>query len=243
MSRTLWLILPTYNEVENIEAIAAAVVGQLAVIAPDAFRVLIVDDSSPDGTGQLADRLAAENPAIEVLHRAQRQGLGVAYIEGFKRALDGGADLVVHMDADFSHDPADIPRLVAAVGAGADLALGSRYTRGGGVSDWALSRRIISRAGNFYARSVLGIPTRDLTGGFKCFRRAVLDAIELDTVRAHGYAFQVELTLRAIRRGFKVVEVPITFRDRMHGHSKMSTRIAIEAAWLLPQLRSKSSTR
>jgi dolichol-phosphate mannosyltransferase len=243
MSRTLWLILPTYNEVENIEAITAAVVSQLAVIAPDAFRVLIVDDSSPDGTGEVADRLAAENPAIEVLHRAQRQGLGVAYIAGFKRALDGGADLVLHMDADFSHDPADIPRLVAAVGAGADLALGSRYTRGGGVSDWALSRRIISRAGNLYARTVLGIPTRDLTGGFKCFRRSVLDSIELDTVRAHGYAFQVELTLRAIRRGFKVVEVPIIFRDRMHGHSKMSTRIAVEAAWLLPQLRSKRSTQ
>jgi dolichol-phosphate mannosyltransferase len=240
--RTLWLILPTFNEAENIEAIVAAVSGELATVAPDAFRVLIVDDSSPDGTGELADGIAAANPSVEVLHRAQRQGLGVAYIAGFKRALDGGADLVLHMDADFSHDPHDIPRLVAAIDAGADLALGSRYTPGGGTADWPLSRRTISRSANLYARGVLGLPTRDLTGGFKCFRRAVLDSIDLDRVRARGYAFQVELTLRAIRRGFKVVEVPIIFRDRLRGNSKMSARIALEEAWLLPQLRSKRST-
>ena len=242
MSRTVWLVLPTFNEAENIEAILTAATAELELAAPDAFHVLVVDDSSPDGTGELADGIAAGNAAIEVLHRPQREGLGVAYVAGFKLALAAGADLVLHMDADFSHDPKDIPRLIAAIDDGADLALGSRYTRGGGVSNWALSRRIISRAGNFYARSVLGLPTRDLTGGFKCFRRAVLESIELDTVRAHGYAFQVELTLRAIRHGFKVVEVPITFRDRQLGRSKMSTRIAIEAAWLLPQLRSKRST-
>jgi dolichol-phosphate mannosyltransferase len=239
MSRTVWLILPTFNEAENLETVIAAVSRELQGIAPDAFRVLIVDDSSPDGTGEIADRLAGENDFVEVLHRPVRQGLGAAYLGGFRFALDRGADLVVEMDADLSHNPADIARLIAAIDDGADLVLGSRYTPGGAVTHWSRSRRVISRSGCLYARLILGLPIRDLTGGFKCFRRTVLEAIDLDSVRSRGYVFQVELTLRAVRKGFTVVEVPITFQDREHGHSKMSARIAVEAAWLLPQLRLK----
>jgi dolichol-phosphate mannosyltransferase len=206
--------------------------------------VLIVDDDSPDGTGKIADRLAAANPgAVEVLHRSRREGLGPAYLAGFARALAAGADLIFEMDADLSHDPADIRRLAAAIDAGADVALGSRYVPGGAVAQWGPLRRFVSRAGCRYARAVLGLPIRDLTGGFKCFRREVLEAIELDSVRSHGYVFQVELTLRAVRRGFRVVEIPITFHDRLHGHSKMSARIAVEAAWLLPQLRLRRGVR
>jgi dolichol-phosphate mannosyltransferase len=237
MSKTVWLILPTYNEAENIENAVAATVAALETAAPGGYRVLIVDDSSPDGTGELADRLASQNASIEVLHRAQREGLGPAYLAGFARALEAGADLVLEMDADLSHDPADIGRLIAAIDAGADLALGSRYVAGGAVAQWGALRRFVSRGGCLYARLVLGLPIRDPTGGFKCFRREVLEAIDLASVRSHGYVFQVELTLRAVRCGFRVVEVPIVFRDRRHGHSKMSARIAIEAAWLLPQLR------
>lgn len=237
MSKTVWLILPTYNEAENIESATAAAVAALETAAPGAYRVLIVDDSSPDGTGELADRLASQNASIEVLHRAHREGLGPAYLAGFARALEAGADLVLEMDADLSHDPADIGRLIAAVDAGADLALGSRYVAGGAVAQWGALRRFVSRGGCLYARLVLGLPIRDPTGGFKCFRREVLEAIDLGSVRSHGYVFQVELTLRAVRRGFRVVEVPIVFHDRRHGHSKMSARIALEAAWLLPQLR------
>jgi dolichol-phosphate mannosyltransferase len=239
MPRTVWLILPTYNEAGNIESATAAAARELARIAPDAHRLLVVDDSSPDGTGEIADRLAGENAAIEVLHRSERAGLGPAYLAGFARALEAGADVIVQMDADLSHDPADIGRLVAAVDAGADVAIGSRYVAGGSVAHWGLVRRLISRAGCLYARIVLGLPIRDLTGGFKCWRRSVLEAIDLQTVRSHGYVFQVELTLRAVRCGFRVVEVPITFHDRQHGHSKMSARIAVEAAWLLPQLRAR----
>jgi dolichol-phosphate mannosyltransferase len=237
MPGTAWLIMPTYDEALNIEAIVAAARAALAGATPDGYRILIVDDSSPDGTGELADRLAAEHEEVEVLHRVAREGLGPAYIAGFHHALERGAGLVLEMDADFSHDPADLPRLLGAVARGADLALGSRYVDGGGVTDWGLVRRVISRGGCFYARTVLGLPIRDLTGGFKCFRREVLEAIDLDTVRAQGYAFQVELTYRTIRRGFRVEEVPITFRDRLHGRSKMSARIAAEALWVLPQLR------
>jgi dolichol-phosphate mannosyltransferase len=239
MPRTIWLVLPTYNEAENIAAIVAGATRELARFAPDALRVLIVDDASPDGTGAIADRLAAEDPAVEVLHRIHRDGLGGAYVSGFERALAAGADLVVQMDADHSHDPADIPRLIAAVDAGADLALGSRYVAGGAVAHWGVLRRMISLGGCAYARAVLGVDVRDLTGGFKCWRRDALEAIELDTVRSHGYVFQIELTVRALRRGLSVVEVPITFHDRLHGHSKMSPSIAMEAAWLLPQLRSR----
>jgi dolichol-phosphate mannosyltransferase len=237
MTGPAWLILPTYDEAENIERIVAAALAQLASAAPAGYRVLVVDDQSPDGTGRLADRLAAADPHVEVLHRTDRDGLGPAYLAGFRHALANGAQRILEMDADFSHDPADIPRLLAAVDAGADLALGSRYVAGGAVADWGLLRRVLSRGGCTYARSVLGIGIRDLTGGFKCFRREVLESIDLDTVRSHGYAFQVELTYRAVQAGFRVVEVPITFRDRENGQSKMSWRIAAEAMWLVPMLR------
>ena len=232
-----WLILPTYDEAENVERIVRAVLPVLARSRCDGHRVLIVDDSSPDGTGAIADRLAAEIPEVEVLHRPAPMGLGPAYLAGFDHALRGGAGLVLEMDADFSHDPNDVERLIAAVADGADVALGSRYVPGGGVSDWGLPRRVVSRGGCAYARLVLGLRVRDPTGGFKCFRREVLEAIDLPSVRSRGYAFQVELTYRALRAGFRVVEVPIVFRDRRLGRSKMSWRIAGEAFVLLPQLR------
>jgi dolichol-phosphate mannosyltransferase len=237
MSGEAWLILPTYNEAENVEAIVAASGKVLARASPDGYRVLVVDDGSPDGTGDIADRLAAEHQWVSVLHRTEKNGIGPAYLAGFRRALDQGAGCVMEMDSDFSHDPADLARLLAAVHEGADLALGSRYVPGGGVSDWGLLRRLISEGGSTYARWVLGLRVRDLTGGFKCFRREVLEAIHFDGVRSRGYAFQVELTYRAVRAGFRVVEVPITFRDRQHGTSKMSWRIAAEAMWLVPLLR------
>ena len=231
------MILPTYQEAENIERIVRAVLPVLARSRCDGHRVLVVDDGSPDGTGAIAVRLAAEIEEVEVLHRPAPQGLGPAYLAGFDHALRNGAGLVLEMDADFSHDPADVERLIAAVADGADLALGSRYVPGGGVSDWGRGRRIISRGGCTYARRVLSLSIRDLTGGFKCFRRGVLEAIDLPTVRSKGYAFQVELTLRTVRAGFRVVEVPIVFRERQLGQSKMSWRIAGEAFVLLPQLR------
>jgi dolichol-phosphate mannosyltransferase len=237
MSGEPWLILPTYNEAENIEAIVAAAGGVLAHAADDGFRVLVVDDGSPDGTGAIADRLAAEHDWVEVLHRAEKNGIGPAYLAGFRHALDHEAGYVIEMDSDFSHDPADIRRLLEVVKGGADLALGSRYVPGGGVRDWGLLRRFISEGGSTYARWVLGLRVRDLTGGFKCFRREVLEAIHFDGVRSRGYAFQVELTYRAVRAGFRVVEVPIVFRDRQRGQSKMSWRIAAEAMWLVPGLR------
>jgi dolichol-phosphate mannosyltransferase len=233
-----WLILPTFDEAENIELIVAAALEVLTEAAPEGFRILVVDDDSPDGTGRIADRLAAEHEQVAVLHRTVREGLGPAYIAGFQHALAGGAAFVFEMDSDFSHDPKDLARLLAAVRDGhADVALGSRYVRGGAVVDWGFLRRMISRGGSLYASIILGLPVRDLTGGFKCFRAEVLEAIDLPTVRAHGYAFQVELTNRAIRHGFRVVEVPITFRDRLRGTSKMSARIALEAMVLVPRLR------
>jgi dolichol-phosphate mannosyltransferase len=237
MSPGVWLVLPTFNEAENIEPMVAAVLAELESCAPGNHRVLIVDDSSPDGTGRIADRLAAEHDAVEVLNRAHREGLGPAYLAGFRHALDAGATHVFEMDADFSHDPADLPRLLAATAEGADLALGSRYVTGGGVEHWGLARQIVSRGGCSYARAVLGLQIHDLTGGFKCFRREVLESIHLETVRSHGYCFQIELTQRAIQRGFTVVEVPIVFRERRHGRSKMSPWIAAEAFVVLPQLR------
>jgi dolichol-phosphate mannosyltransferase len=233
-----WLILPTFNEAENLETVVARARRALADAAPEGFRVLVVDDGSPDGTGRIADRLAAEHPDVEVLHRSERAGLGPAYLAGFAHALERGAGYVFEMDSDLSHDPADLGRLLAAVrDDGADVALGSRYVPGGGVTDWGLVRRCISRGGSWYARATLSLDVRDLTGGFKCFRREVLEAIDLPSVRSHGYAFQVELTYRAVQAGFRVVEVPIVFRDRASGQSKMSWRIAAEAVWLLPQLR------
>ena len=239
MAETAWLILPTFDEAENVERIVRAACGVLdAACGTGGYRVLVVDDSSPDGTGEIADRLALELDAVEVLHRPERQGLGPAYLAGFAYALDRDASYVFEMDADFSHDPADLERLLAAVrDDGADLALGSRYVAGGGVTDWGLLRRCVSRGGSIYASLVLGLRLRDLTGGFKCFRADVLRAISLETIRSRGYAFQVELTFRAVRSGFRVVEVPITFRDRQLGHSKMSPRIAVEAMFLVPRLR------
>ncbi|MDQ3723080.1 MAG: polyprenol monophosphomannose synthase [Actinomycetota bacterium] len=236
MPAAAWLILPTYDEAENIAAIVAAARGVLEGAMPGEHRILVVDDGSPDGTGDIADRLAAAHEDVEVLHRTTREGLGPAYLAGFARALEGGAQFILEMDSDFSHDPADLARLLAAI-ADADLALGSRYVAGGGVTDWGRMRRLVSRGGSWYARKVLGVDVRDLTGGFKCFRREVLEAIDLPTVRSRGYAFQVELTQRAIDAGFRVVELPIVFRDRRLGHSKMSWRIAGEAALLVPQLR------
>jgi dolichol-phosphate mannosyltransferase len=235
-----WLILPTFDEAENIEAIVRAADAVLAGASPNGHRILVVDDGSPDGTGAIADRLADELTTVEVLHRAERQGLGPAYLAGFAHALGSGATHVMEMDSDFSHDPADLARLLGAVREGADLALGSRYVAGGGVSDWGLGRRLVSRGGSWYARRVLGLAVRDLTGGFKCFRREVLEAIDLVTVRSQGYAFQVELTYRAVLGGFRVVEVPIVFRDRRLGRSKMSWRIAAEAMVLVPRLRKRA---
>ena len=230
-----WLILPTYNEAVNLEPFVRAVLPELAEASPE-HRILIVDDNSPDGTGRIADSLAAELEAVEVLHRAEKQGLGVAYLAGFRHALARGADLLLEMDSDFSHSPADVPRLIRAAEE-ADLVLGSRYVPGGGVSDWGLLRRVLSRGGSWYARLVLRVKVHDLTGGFKCLRRQVLEQIDLDAIHAEGYGFQIEVTYRAIRAGFRVTEIPIVFRERQAGLSKMTARIAVEAVWKVPALR------
>jgi dolichol-phosphate mannosyltransferase len=233
-SRTpdVWVILPTYNEAENLERIVGDVLEHL----PESRRVLIVDDNSPDGTGEIADRLAAADESIRVLHRERKEGLGPAYLAGFRVALDGGAERIIEMDADFSHDPSFLPRLIEAT-ENADLAIGSRYVPGGGITDWGPMRRFISRGGSAYARVALGLPIQDLTGGFKCFRRIVLETINLDTIEARGYAFQVETTYRALKEGFRVVEVPIVFKDRTDGTSKMSKGIIAEAMWRVPAMR------
>ncbi len=229
-----WLILPTYNEAENIVPFVAAVFEEL----PDDARILIVDDNSPDGTGEIADQLAERHQRLSVLHRPLKQGLGPAYVAGFRAALEGGASLILEMDSDFSHDPAYLPRLLEAM-KDADLAIGSRYVDGGGVGDWGPMRRAISRAGSAYARLVLAptLDVNDATAGFKCFRRELLEAIDLDTIQSHGYAFQVELTYRAAQHGFRIVEVPIVFHDRKVGSSKMSREIVAEAIWRVPLLR------
>ncbi len=228
----VWVVLPTYNEAENLERMVDAVLENL----PASRRILIVDDNSPDGTGRIADRLAAKHDDVSVLHRRVKEGLGPAYIAGFRRALADGARLIIEMDADFSHDPACLPRMLAAA-EDADLVLGSRYVEGGRVTEWGAVRRLISRGGSTYARAVLGVGVRDLTGGFKCFRREVLESIDLDAVTARGYAFQVELTYRAIKAGFRVIEIPIVFRDRREGSSKMSKAIVAEAVWRVPAMR------
>jgi dolichol-phosphate mannosyltransferase len=228
----VWVVLPTYNEADNIERLVGAVRERL----PETGHVLIVDDNSPDGTGRIADRLASTHEDVEGLHRERKEGLGPAYIAGFRRALDAGAELVIEMDADFSHDPAHLPLLLRAAKK-ADLVIGSRYVAGGGVTDWGRVRRLISRGGSAYARTALGVEVRDLTGGFKCIHRRVLEAIDLDTISSRGYAFQVEVTYRAIRAGFTVREVPIVFRDRTEGQSKMSKGIVAEAMWRVPAMR------
>ncbi|MGO9495636.1 MAG: polyprenol monophosphomannose synthase [Solirubrobacteraceae bacterium] len=236
MPEQVWVVIPTYNEAANIEGIVRTAAAELDRVAPGAYRILIVDDNSPDGTGQIADRLSAAQPQVEVMHRAAKTGLGHAYLAGFARALSGGAELVIEMDADFSHDPRYLgPMLDAAKEA--DLVLGSRYVEGGGVEDWGLLRRLISRGGGFYARKILGVQIHDLTGGFKCIHRRVLETIQLETIRAEGYVFQIEVTYRALRAGFRVKEIPIVFRDRSVGSSKMSARIAAEAMWAVPFLR------
>jgi dolichol-phosphate mannosyltransferase len=200
-------------------------------------RVLVIDDNSPDGTGRIADELAAAVPYVDVLHRPRKEGLGPAYLAGFRRALADGAEVVLEMDCDFSHDPADVPRLVAAAAEGADLVLGSRYVAGGSIGSWGPLRRLVSAGGSWYARILLGTHLRDMTGGFKCYRRRVLETIDLDAIRSKGYAFQIETTYRALRAGFRVVEVPIHFVDREVGGSKMSRAIVAEAVWKVPALR------
>ena len=230
--------LPTYNERDNVEPMVRAV---LAVLGPE-DAVLVIDDGSPDGTGEIANGLAATLDRVEVLHRPVKEGLGPAYLAGFRRALALGAELVLEMDCDFSHDPADVPRLIAAC-ENADVALGSRYVRGGSIGNWGAVRRFVSAGGSLYARLLLGSPVRDLTGGFKCYRRRVLETIDLDAIATRGYAFQIETTYRAARAGFTVVEVPIAFVDRERGGSKMSKAIVLEAVWKVPVLRAKALFR
>jgi dolichol-phosphate mannosyltransferase len=229
----VWLVLPTFNEAGNLEPLVRDALANL----PQGARVLVVDDNSPDGTGEIAGRLAEELP-VEVLHRPGKEGLASAYIAGFKHVLERGAELVLQMDADFSHDPRDLRRLVEA-SERANLVLGSRYVPGGAVEDWGPVRRAISRGGSAYARLTLGVEVKDLTGGFKCFHRRVLESIDLNQISSQGYAFQVEMTYRALQAGFKVLEIPIVFRDRQVGSSKMSRAIVLEAAWRVPMLRKR----
>jgi dolichol-phosphate mannosyltransferase len=234
---TAWVVIPTYDEAANVERIVRAALGALAPVQGVEPHVLVVDDGSPDGTGRIADRLSAELPTVHVLHRTAKEGLGRAYLAGFAHALEHGADFVFEMDADFSHDPAALPSLVAAARDGADLAIGSRYVRGGRIEGWGFGRRMLSRGGCLYAQAVLTAPVRDLTGGFKCFRRATLERIGLGSVRSNGYVFQIEMTYRTLVTGHTVREVPITFRERDAGASKMTPGIAVEAVWKVPSLR------
>jgi dolichol-phosphate mannosyltransferase len=226
--------LPTYNERENLDPM-------LRALGEHGVRVLVIDDNSPDGTGQLAERLAKELDYVDVLHRPRKEGLGPAYLAGFRRALADGAERILEMDCDFSHDPKDVPRLIAATDE-ADLALGSRYVEGGEVGNWGAARRAVSAAGSLYARVLLSVPIRDLTGGFKCYRRTVLERIDLDAIHSKGYAFQIETTYRTLRAGFRVAEVPIRFVDREAGGSKMSRAIVLEAIWKVPLLRAEAVT-
>lgn len=226
------VIIPTYNERENVEAITQAVLA-----AEPRCDVLVVDDNSPDGTGEVADALARSSPRVHVLHRAQKQGLGRAYLHAFQWALEHRYEYVFEMDADFSHDPKYLAKMLDEAMAGADLVLGSRYIPGGGTINWGVIRQLVSRGGSLYARTILGVGIHDLTGGFKCFRRRVLESIDLEAVHSSGYAFQIELTFRALRKGFSVKELPIVFEDRRVGHSKMSRKIFLEALYRVWQLR------
>lgn len=236
MLASVWVIIPTYNEAPNVERIVRATLAELGRLVDGPFRILVVDDGSPDGTGEIADRLALEHPEVEVIHRDGKAGLGKAYLAGFARALAGDAELVIEMDADYSHDPRYLGSLLEAA-RDADVVLGSRYVSGGGIENWGPLRRFVSRGGCIYARVVLRADVHDLTGGFKCIRRQVLEAIDLQSIRAEGYVFQIEVTYRALLAGFRVTEVPIVFRDRTEGTSKMSARIAVEAIWMVPRLR------
>ncbi|HKU58323.1 MAG TPA: polyprenol monophosphomannose synthase [Gaiellaceae bacterium] len=227
------ICVPTYNERANLDAMVAA----LAPLLREGDRILVIDDASPDGTGEIADELASKHPFVSVLHRPRKEGLGPAYLAGFRRALADGAELVLEMDCDFSHDPADVPRLIAAAEGRADVVLGSRYVPGGGVTDWGFVRRVISRGASVYTELFLRMGVKDPTGGFKCFRRSVLERLDLDAISAKGYAFQIEMTYRAKRAGFRIVEIPITFSDRTDGHSKMNRAIVLEAIWRVPLLR------
>jgi dolichol-phosphate mannosyltransferase len=230
--------LPTYNERENLPRMIEA----LGRVLREGDRVLVIDDNSPDGTGELADALAAEHAFVDVLHREQKEGLGRAYVAGFQRTLAGDAELVLEMDCDFSHDPGDVPRLIEAAESGADLVLGSRYVAGGSTRNWGLVRRLISRGGSVYTALFLRMGVHDPTGGFKCFRRAVLERLDLDGITPRGYAFQIEMTYRAKQAGFRVVEIPITFVDREVGQSKMSRSVVLEAIWRVPLLRMSGKT-
>jgi dolichol-phosphate mannosyltransferase len=232
--RRATVCLPTYNERENIEPM-------LRALGEHDVRVLVIDDNSPDGTGQLADRLAQELDYVDVLHRPHKEGLGPAYLAGFRHALAEGAERILEMDCDFSHNPKDVPRLIAATDE-ADLSLGSRYVEGGGTENWGAVRRAISAGGSLYARVLLSVPIRDLTAGFRCYRADVLKTIDLDAVHSKGYAFQIEMTYRALRAGFRVVEVPIRFIDREAGGSKMSRAIVLEAIWKVPLIRLQALT-
>jgi dolichol-phosphate mannosyltransferase len=227
------ICLPTYNERENL----APMIEALTAVLRHGDRVLVIDDNSPDGTGAIADSLAATHPFLEVLHRERKDGLGRAYIDAFRHVLAGDAELVLEMDCDFSHDPRDVPRLIAAAEAGADVVLGSRYVPGGGVRNWGLLRQLISRGGSLYTALFLRMGVRDPTGGFKCFRRGVLEQLDLEAITPRGYAFQIETTYRARKAGFRVVEIPITFVDRAVGQSKMSRAVVLEAIWRVPLLR------
>lgn len=235
MTAPIWLVIPTFNEADGIDRFVRTAHAELQR-ATSGHRILIVDDASPDGTGEIADRLSTEIEEVEVLHRPGKAGLGRAYRAGFAVALRGGAEVIVQMDADFSHDPAYLPGMLRALD-GSDLVLGSRYVPGGGVTDWGPARRGLSRGGCLYARLMLRVPVRDMTGGFKVIRRGVLEAINLETVGSQGYGFQIETTYRALMTGFRVREVPIVFSDRREGTSKMSRQIAFEAMRLVPRLR------
>ena len=236
MDARVWVFFPTYNEAANLEGIVRATAEQLERTEPENWRILVVDDDSPDGTGQLADRLASELPRVEVLHRGGKDGLGSAYLAGFQHGIARGAELVIVMDADFSHDPGHLPALIAAA-EDSDLVLGSRYVAGGEIANWPRLRRVLSRSGSVYARAILGVKVNDLTTGYRCVRRRVLETVEPSTLRSQGYVFNIELTYRALLAGFRVTEVPICFRDREAGQSKMSLPIAFEALVLVPQLR------
>jgi dolichol-phosphate mannosyltransferase len=226
------IVIPTYNERDNVRAIVDAIHG----VVPD-VHILFVDDGSPDGTGELLDQMAAADTRVQVLHRAGKLGLGTAYLAGFRRGLDAGYDRLIEMDADFSHDPKYLPNMIARSASGVDLVIGSRYVDGGGTANWGIGRRIISKGGGFYARTILGVPIRDLTAGFLCYRREVLEAIDLSSIRSEGYGFQIEMKYRVVKGGFRVEEIPIVFVDRRVGQSKMSKKIFLEALLMVWKLR------